>query len=50
MVPGFCPPNNGLLFVRRSFMKIILIGGKARNGKDTLGNFMKEYYERHGHV
>ncbi len=30
-------------------MKIILIGGKARNGKDTLGNFMKEYYERHGH-
>ena len=26
-------------------MKIYLIGGKARHGKDTLGNFMKEYYE-----
>ena len=26
-------------------MEIILIGGKARNGKDTFGGFMKEYYE-----
>lgn len=27
-------------------MKIYLIGGKARNGKDTLASFMKEYYEK----
>lgn len=26
-------------------MKIYLIGGKARNGKDTFGNFLKEYYQ-----
>lgn len=26
-------------------MKVYLIGGKARNGKDTLASFMKEYYE-----
>ena len=29
-------------------MEIILIGGKARNGKDTFGGFMKEYYESLG--
>lgn len=29
-------------------MKIILIGGKARNGKDTFGSFMKEYLESKG--
>ena len=26
-------------------MKIYLIGGKARNGKDTFGNFIKDYYQ-----
>lgn len=29
-------------------MKIYLIGGKARNGKDTLASFMKDYYEELG--
>ena len=29
-------------------MKIVLIGGKARNGKDTFGTFMKEYFESEG--
>jgi len=29
-------------------MKVYLIGGKARNGKDTLGGFIKEYYESLG--
>lgn len=29
-------------------MKIYLIGGKARNGKDTLAGFMKEYLEEDG--
>lgn len=29
-------------------MKVYLIGGKARNGKDTMANFMKEYYESLG--
>ena len=27
-------------------MKIYLIGGKARNGKDTLANFIVDYYEK----
>ena len=29
-------------------MKIYLIGGKARNGKDTLASFMQEVYESNG--
>lgn len=29
-------------------MKVYLIGGKARNGKDTLANIMKEFYEENG--
>lgn len=29
-------------------MKIYLIGGKARNGKDTLASFMKEHLEKNG--
>ena len=29
-------------------MKIYLIGGKARNGKDTLASFMKEELEQTG--
>ncbi len=29
-------------------MKIYMIGGKARNGKDTLANFMKKYFEKNG--
>lgn len=29
-------------------MKVYLIGGQARNGKDTFGGFLKEYYQEKG--
>lgn len=29
-------------------MKIYMIGGKARNGKDTLAGFMKKYFDEYG--
>lgn len=29
-------------------MKVYMIGGKARNGKDTLAGFMQKYFEENG--
>ena len=29
-------------------MKIYMIAGKARNGKDTLANYMKQYFDKNG--
>jgi hypothetical protein len=30
-------------------MKVFLISGKARHGKDTTGNFLQEAYEQKGY-
>ena len=29
-------------------MKVYMISGKARNGKDTLAGFMKRYFDENG--
>jgi len=50
MVPGICPPKIGLLFVKKeNKMKIYVIGGKAKSGKNTLGERIKYHLIEKGH-
>ncbi len=44
---AFCPPTK-VFFLWRYSMKLYLICGKARQGKDTFAMYMKKYYEEMG--
>ena len=52
MVPGKkCPPSRGLLFGKKgeNKMKLYVIGGKAKSGKNTFGKFLREELKEYGY-
>ncbi len=44
-----CTPMLGLFFGGKDMLKIFMISGKARHGKDTAGSFLRTYYENRGY-
>jgi dephospho-CoA kinase len=48
MVPRFFVPRKTRGFYIGGYMKVIIISGKARTGKSTVANIMKEYFDEKG--
>jgi dephospho-CoA kinase len=48
MVPRFFVPRKTRGFYIGGYMKVIIISGKARTGKSTVANIMKDYFDEKG--